>query len=188
MQSTIIPFLSMDNEQLARIIKSGVSTHELDRWSECLFKNYRGTYAIDQFTTLDSITDGGYIINTDPLDYPGTHWLAFHKKGNDKRYFDSFGMKPYSFVDEKIGGNMQYLDCSFQNPKNATCGLYCLFFIHLCENTDRPYENIKKYLRGDEHFSFTLNKRDNDDFILNWFNQMHCPYVQKRGQINIPCC
>ena len=133
MLNMIMSFLLMDNEQLARIIKSGTTTTELDKWGSCISKNYKGTYALDEFYYLPEIKNGAYIINTDPMEFPGTHWLALYKDDGKKRYFDSYGMKPDTIIDEKCQGGIQYLTYAFQNPKNATCGIYYLYFISLCD-------------------------------------------------------
>lgn len=71
------------------------------------------------------------IVNLDSSEGPGTHWVAYKKKGNDVEYFDSFGnLKPPKEV-------IQYFKCCtikynrncYQKFNTSNCGHLCLKFL-----------------------------------------------------------
>ena len=57
---------------------------------------FNGVYSRNN---LPKIKDGAYVTNFDKYESIGTHWLALHVNGNNKRasyeaiYFDSFGVE-----------------------------------------------------------------------------------------------
>jgi len=75
------------------------------------------------------------IVNSDPSDQPGTHWLAFMKRGKYLEFFDSFG-KPVTFYGQnfidfvkKHGPYLKYNTTQLQSNSSSLCGKYCLFFL-----------------------------------------------------------
>ena len=75
----------------------------------------------------------GYILNTDPCDRPGEHWVAvFFDREGQGEYFDSYGYPPLSPVitrwltetTRRWTWNTQPL----QSDTTAVCGHYCLFY------------------------------------------------------------
>ena len=75
-----------------------------------------------------------YVLNTQPRDKPGEHWLAMHFDADRSGYFfDSYGMAP-SFY-----GMQQYMKVNsskytwnmrrIQGLSNF-CGFYCIFFYY----------------------------------------------------------
>lgn len=76
------------------------------------------------------------VINLDNLEGPGTHWVAYVKKGNICMYFDSYGdlRPPLEFVrymqqqcDNKIRIEYNYDRVQRFTAKN--CGHLCLKFL-----------------------------------------------------------
>lgn len=72
------------------------------------------------------------IINLDDKDGPGTHWVAYRKRGDDVVYFDSFGdLQPpielmlYLGVEEVKYSSKRYQDFGTYN-----CGHLCLQFLN----------------------------------------------------------
>ena len=82
----------------------------------------------------------GYILNTDPSDKPGSHWVAVYLTEDGKgEFWDSYGKAP-GFYTKKFS---QFLNkhCStfawnrrvLQAPLSDVCGQYTLFFaLHRC--------------------------------------------------------
>lgn len=71
------------------------------------------------------------IVNLDDADGPGTHWVAYRKRGKDVVYFDSFGdLQPpldlmlYLGVDE-----VKYNPERYQDYDTYNCGHLCLQFL-----------------------------------------------------------
>lgn len=73
------------------------------------------------------------IINLDSIDGPGTHWVAYKKRGGLVTYFDSFGNLPpptelvryFTNSANKIFYNYQRL----QRFNTVWCGHLCLQFL-----------------------------------------------------------
>ena len=71
------------------------------------------------------------IINLDDASGPGTHWVAYRKRGNNVVHFDSFGdLQPpldlmlYLDVDE-----VKYNHERYQDFNTYICGYLCLQFL-----------------------------------------------------------
>ena len=71
------------------------------------------------------------IINLDDVSGPGTHWVAYRKRGNNFVYFDSFGdqqppldLMLYLDVDE-----VKYNHERYQDFNTYVCGHLCLQFL-----------------------------------------------------------
>lgn len=71
------------------------------------------------------------IINLDDKDGPGTHWVAYKKRGNKIDYFDSFGnLQPPSDLIKYLGvGSVEYNHERYQDYDTFECGHLCLKFL-----------------------------------------------------------
>jgi hypothetical protein len=83
--------------------------------------------------------DACFILNTDPHDRPGKHWLAFYYDSTNRvlEFFDSYGfpLKNYKFIHSafsgcqvkivpvNVHGNLQAFD-------SFVCGFYCILYLH----------------------------------------------------------
>jgi len=83
--------------------------------------------------------DACFIVNTDPHDKSGKHWLAFYYDSAKRvlEYFDSFGfpLKQHSFVNSTLSGrNMKIVPVNvhgnLQAFTSSTCGYYCMLYLH----------------------------------------------------------
>lgn len=73
------------------------------------------------------------IINLDVSLGPGTHWVAYKKKGDLIDYFDSFGnLQPPREVVNYLGDNITYNYTQHQNFDSVICGHLCLEFLYDC--------------------------------------------------------
>ena len=149
----------MDSLEIVRILKQ-------DRFTKHYF---RGVFACDQLPTRYVPRPSAFVVNTDPSNKPGQHWVAIYITQNGEgEYFDSYGQKPTlpqlkSFLKENaslINFNRQPL----QGPLSAVCGQYTIFFLlHRCRGSS---------MRNITHL-FSSDKMDNDitvnDFIKKTF-------------------
>lgn len=71
------------------------------------------------------------IINLDDKNGPGTHWVAYRKRGNDVIYFDSFGdLRPPMELMSYLGINqIKYNPARYQDFGTYNCGHLCLQFL-----------------------------------------------------------
>jgi len=108
-------------------------------------KNYKcflGTFARDQLpTSLPKFRPLAIIMNTDPINLPGQHWVSiFVDETNCAEYFDSYGLPPlHSEILNCIGNNniknLSYNSMQIQGVSSNTCGHYCVLFVKLrCQN------------------------------------------------------
>lgn len=72
------------------------------------------------------------IINLDSVSGPGTHWVAYCKKGDtDITYFDSFGnLQPPLEVIDYLGSHIKYNYIQYQTYNKVNCGHLCLKFLY----------------------------------------------------------
>lgn len=93
-----------------------------------------------------------FIINLDPHNLPGSHWIAvkFHTSKKSVLVFDSYGRPPtnlniLSFLKRNACA-IYYNDQCFQEKFTNTCGHFCLYFLYKSvrfQNLDLK-ENDKK--------------------------------------------
>lgn len=70
------------------------------------------------------------VINLDNDNGPGTHWVAYIKKGGCVEYFDSFGnLRPPLEVVRYLGKNIEYNYNNYQQFDTFICGHLCLNFL-----------------------------------------------------------
>ena len=69
------------------------------------------------------------ILNTDPKDHPGTHWIAFYAPlAGGIKLFDSFGLSPRIYnLDFFKSLNLSF---SLQSPSSFVCNHYCIVYIY----------------------------------------------------------
>lgn len=73
------------------------------------------------------------IVNLDSSAGPGTHWVAYCKKGTDVQYFDSFGnLRPPQEIVQYLGKDIKYNHSQYQNYNSSVCGHLCLKFLYSC--------------------------------------------------------
>ena len=71
------------------------------------------------------------IVNLDDVEGPGTHWVAYVKRGDGAIYFDSFGnlRPPKELVRYLKVAKIEYNYTSYQNYNQNNCGQLCLRFL-----------------------------------------------------------
>ena len=72
------------------------------------------------------------ILNLDNFEGPGTHWVAYAKRGDRVVYFDSFGnLRPPKELVRYFGNvsKIEYNHTSYQTYNQSICGQLCLRFL-----------------------------------------------------------
>ena len=77
------------------------------------------------------------IVNTDPHDKPGQHWVALYKKAATVHFFDSFARdiddfeEPFASIvkDFASGCHIVTNKKRYQNDWSDTCGRWCIYYI-----------------------------------------------------------
>lgn len=71
------------------------------------------------------------IVNLDSSNGPGTHWVAYYKKGSHIEYFDSFGnLQPPNELIDYLGDKIKYNYIKYQDYNSVNCGHLCLKFLY----------------------------------------------------------
>ena len=89
----------------------------------------------------DSLPIGGIyrnesgIVNLDNTKGPGTHWVAYAKRGDHAIYFDSFGnlRPPKELVRYLNVTKIDYNYTPIQTYDQSICGQLCLQFLRTLE-------------------------------------------------------
>lgn len=73
------------------------------------------------------------IVNLDVSSGPGTHWVAYKKRGNRVSYFDSFGnlgppAELIKYFDKNV--TITYNYDALQRFDQTNCGHLCVKFLH----------------------------------------------------------
>lgn len=101
---------------------------------------FQGVFAADQvpWTTLQRLPQWSIIINTDPIDKPGQHWVAALKRHNKCFFFDSYGKRPTTYQPRlwRMLNQCKANDKDYQQTYSTVCGDYCLLFLRLFTTKD----------------------------------------------------
>lgn len=131
---------------------------EKDRYTKDIFL---GAVARDELPSQPPFPSC-FIINTDPRNKPGEHWLAvYYSKNGFVDFFDSYGNSPdYFGLDGYIFKTSR--GCDFNKKRlqgdSSYCGFYCILFLF--------YK-----ARGDENLffrQFSSKLSQNDRIITNF--------------------
>ena len=157
---------------------------------------FYGTVACDRLPKRPVKTQRqGYIVNTDPHDQPGQHWLAVWTEGNVCEVLDSYALPMDTYVQaaplrDWIVQHWKYVVTngkSLQAISSKSCGDYALLY-------------LKAKARGRTLQDF-LNEFSDHDYVSNdhqagqclqqlivgqearWYQLCCHPYHQRNGQI-----
>src|SRR5580765_6163668 len=94
---------------------------------------FRGVFMRNNLPINNIRRNESGIVNLDDADGPGTHWVAYAKRGDRVIYFDSFGnLRPPKELVRYFGQNVtkiEYNRTSYQNYNQRICGQLCLRFL-----------------------------------------------------------
>ena len=91
-------------------------------------KNFRGVFLRDTLPKKLKRNEWA-IMNLDDTSEDGTHWVAWFKRGNDKFYFDSFGLPPLTELNNYLDGDVFYRTEQIQKRQEVFCGHFFLFVL-----------------------------------------------------------
>ena len=100
----------------------------IDAARDLKIKCFRGVYLMDTLPSKPNKKECG-ILNLDSSDGPGTHWVAWYKNGNNKIYFDSYGIQPPKEIIKYLGRGINYNTDQIQPRGAVFCGHLCLFVL-----------------------------------------------------------
>ena len=146
------------------------------------YHRFLGVYAADQLKDVPvkpSMKSWGIILNLDPADKPGYHWVALYcdYENDDYYYYDSFAREMPSFLlpQLKILADRQHLKNYFrlkhneyidQRVNSSNCGYFAMHFLMNMFN-GMPFEDAKGTSRimQQERMIRLFKKRFRDEYI-----------------------
>jgi hypothetical protein len=99
---------------------------------------FRGVFMRDALPRKPRYNESA-IVNLDASSGPGTHWVAYAKRGNRAIYFDGFGnLRPPRELERYLGKDIKllYNRRSHQTFDQSICGQLCLRFLWDFERGD----------------------------------------------------
>ena len=158
------------------------STLELEtlaRQEPTLNPLFGGVRAADQLPTHPVHSEPrGYIVNTDPHDRPGQHWIALWMQDNGCEIMDSYGLPLETYKTKHV---LQWLNAnwsvmernsqSLQAINSATCGHYALRF--LAERSQG--RSLRQFLEQFKRHDYVYN----DAMMARWMNKKMMKHINQ---------
>ncbi len=116
----------MNTSQLKNIFRK-------DKLSKHIFQ---GVFPSDMIVKIRARYPFACIVNTDPSDRSGSHWIAIYiNRQGIGEFFDSYA-KPPSYYGKvfvnflnRVCRRWTYNKIGLQGPFSATCGQYCVYYL-----------------------------------------------------------
>ena len=102
--------------------------------------NFRGVFLLDTLPKKPNKREYG-IVNFDKSGRPGIHWVAWHKTGKTKIYFDSYGVQPPIEVINYLGKPIYYNTDQVHPAGEVFYGHLCLYVLKEL-STGHEFQNI----------------------------------------------
>ena len=135
---------------------------------DTLRPHFAGVFAANELpTTPNHLRAQGYIVNTDPGNKPGRHWIAIWTENDFCQIMDSFGLPLAAHntphLQSWIRTHWKVVEAnthSLQAVNSATCGHYALRFL-----VDRSQgKTFRDFLERFDPYDYVYN----DALIASW--------------------
>lgn len=103
-------------------------------------KHFRGVFMRDTLPQSSRKSECG-IVNLDSIENKGTHWVGYWKNGENKYYFDSFGLFPPIELQKYLGPQILSSTFKLQEINTNYCGYLCLYVLS-CLSKGFTYEDV----------------------------------------------
>ena len=157
--------------QLAQVLTKDPVTKE----------SFAGVCACNQLSSI-KLNDypKSFVVNTDPMEFPSTHWIVIYFNEQMKgEFFDSYRKHPIHynkhFLDfmNRNGVQWEHNRIQPQSGFSFVCGQYCIYFL---------YHRCRKRSMSSIVNCFVNDKLRNDqlvyDFVRGKYRQIHSSLKQ----------
>ena len=136
----------MNNVQIETILSSRPENH----------RHFRGVFASNTLPLKPS-ANSSYICNLDPIQEPGSHWVAFFVPPRGPiEYFDSYGLELPPIFHHFVGSSDYITNtCFLQDPLSAVCGQYCIYYVWQ-RGLTKTMNKVLSIFQPDSHFTNDL--------------------------------
>ena len=100
----------------------------IDAAKKLKIRNFRGVYLRDELPKKPRRNECG-IMNLDDSSGDGTHYIAWFKKGNQKYYFDGYGIQPAIEMINYLKQPIYYNTERIQPDNTVVCGHLGVFVL-----------------------------------------------------------
>ena len=135
--------------------------------------SFAGVYACDQLSSIKiNKYPKSFVVDTDPMELPGTHWIATYFNEQMKgEFFDSYGKHPIHynkhFADFR-NVEWEHNKIQLQSAFSTVCGQYCIYFLYHCCRK-RSMSSIVNSFVNDKLRNYQLVY----DFFRRKYRQVH---------------
>ena len=127
-----------------RIPETPLSNTDINNYVKVLkIRNFRGCFMRDELKNLKPRKIECGILNLNLSNEPGSHWVCWFKKNNNKYYFNSFGLPPPKELVDYLGSPILYSTFQLQEINDQNCGKWCLIVL---KNLDEGADYIELIL------------------------------------------
>lgn len=116
--------------------------------------SFIGVFASDRIPSLSTLSAYPccFVVNLDPHDAPGSHWVAYYLESTRHvEFFDSYGNPPSLYLLE-FATPIAFNEHEFQSLDSNVCGHYCIYYLTL-RATQHTLSSICKKLDECGHSS-----------------------------------
>ena len=146
-----------------------------------------GVFARDQLPPLGRSQHRPFalVVNTDPADKPGAHWLAFFASAagptaEPLEMFDSYGLPPDMHSLAHLAPRIYSSSHSYQSLDFSVCGHYCLFFLFNRAH-GLSYSTVERMLRS-HMIGPSAISMSSDAYVSQFIDSLQALY-----RIVLPC-
>ena len=143
---------------------AALNTSQLECMINCeplLKRSVKGVFPADCIPPLH--TDEGMIINTEPHNSDGEHWIAVYNVNNYIEVFDSFGQMSskghINFASIARNKPLRFNRMSIQCTDSLFCGYYCIFYLY-CKVHNMSFDSFLNV--------FQKSCKLNDAYVLSF--------------------
>ena len=108
-----------------------MNTDEIDRvLKRTCEEDFDGVFSADNLPEKPRLL----VVNTDPADRPGRHWVCMSVRDGYGEYFDSFGQPPTADFERYLKrhcSSWTFNDRQLQSVISRFCGHYCIYYCML---------------------------------------------------------
>jgi hypothetical protein len=115
-EAIVLPNAPLSNVQLMKAAK------------KLNISKFRGVLLRDELPDNPRVRECG-ILNLDDSSGGGTHWVAWWKQGNEKYFFDSYGLPPPIEMVRYLESPVYYNSERIQPDNEVFCGHLCLYVL-----------------------------------------------------------
>jgi hypothetical protein len=106
------------------------------------------------------------VINTDPHDQPGAHWVCVYLNSPVVEYFDSYGLAPmHRDIQDFIArhGKGVHNPHVYQDLNTDVCGQYCVYYLH---QRHRSGKTVRDWI-----LPWKGTSLQRDHYVDQWFKE-----------------